>query len=209
MTMQTILSGALVLLASAAPDGGGTDAFCSIHPPIKFSAARTRSIVRTSEVVVRAVAVGSATGRTLKRFDADTLAFEVREVLKGSGVPDTIRFYGAVADWDDFQEGPVPYLSHRLRYSEGDCINAFYRIGAEYLLLLGRQPGNPRLAGLTPYWQLLAPTNEQLRGPDDPWLKWVRLQLAARPSGTARPRRSTASPARPTPGPAKRGGEAS
>ncbi|HEY0150528.1 MAG TPA: hypothetical protein VGB92_00940 [Longimicrobium sp.] len=187
--MQTILAGALVLFAGAAPAAGaGTDAFCSIHPPIKFSAARTRHIVRSAEVVVRAVAVGSATGRTLKRFDADTLAFEVREVLKGRSVPDTIRFYGVVADWDDFQEGPVPYLSHRLRYSEGDCINAFYRIGAEYLLLLGRQPGNPRLAGLTPYWQLLAPTNDQIRGPDDPWLKWVRLQL--------RPTAPAAAPAR-------------
>jgi hypothetical protein len=190
--MQALFSHALVLFAGLAPAAGPAraNAFCSTEPPVELSAARTRGIVREAEVVVRAVAVGSATpGRALKPWQGDTLAFEVREVLKGRGVPDTVQFYGVAADWDDFQEGPVPYLSHRLRYSEGSCINAFYRVGAEYLLLLGRVPDNPRLAGLTPYWAFLAPTNEQLRGPDDPWLRWVRLQLGARAPAPAPHRR--------------------
>jgi hypothetical protein len=156
--------------------------FCSTEPPIEFSAARTRDIVREAEVVVRAVALGSATpGRVLKPWQPDTLAFEVREVPKGRNVPDTVRFRGVAADWDDFQDGPVPYLSHRLRYSEGSCINAFYRIGAEYLLLLGRRGADKEPDGLSPYWTILAPTNEQLRGLDDPWLAWVRRQLAPPP----------------------------
>src|SRR3712207_148032 len=110
--------------AVTAPPGG----FCSTDPPTEFSVARTRRIVRGSEVVVRAVMVGSANGRTLKTGDPDTLAFEVREVPKGYAVPDTLQIPGVVADWDDFQEGPVPYPSHRLRYSEGSCVNMFYRL---------------------------------------------------------------------------------
>ena len=34
---------------------------------------------------------------------------------------------------------------------------------------------------MTPYWQSLAPTNEQVRGPDDPWVAWVRKELALNP----------------------------
>ena len=178
----TTVTAAIVASLLGSPQQTPAAAFCSVHPPIRFSVARTQRIVRDAEVVVRAVAVGSATpGRTLKRLDTDTLAFAVVEVLSGSDVPDTLRFYGVVAEWDDFQEGPVPYLSHRPRYSEGDCTTAWYRIGAEYLFLLGRVPENPRLAGLTPYWTILAPTNEQLRGADDPWLAWVREQLRSAP----------------------------
>ena len=30
---------------------------------------------------------------------------------------------------------------------------------------------------LTPYWAALAATNEQVRGHDDPWLRWVRTAV--------------------------------
>lgn len=174
---QVVLS--LIVAFPTSPNARSSGAMCSVRPPIEFSVARTQRIVNDAEVVVRAVAVGSATpGRKLKAWDSDTLAFEVREVLKGENVSDTIYFHGVVIEHDDFQEGPVPYLSHRTLYAAGACINAFYRIGAEYLLLLGRVPRNPRLQGLTPYWTILAPTNEQLRGPDDPWLLWVREQIS-------------------------------
>ncbi|HEX8693848.1 MAG TPA: hypothetical protein VF746_15610 [Longimicrobium sp.] len=183
---QVLLS--LVAALTASPDARAPGAMCSVDPPIEFSVARTRRIVNDAEVVVRAVAVGSATpGRRLKAWDYDTLAFEVREVLKGENVSDTIYFGGVVTEHDDFQEGPVPYLSHRTLHAAGDCINAYYRIGAEYLLLLGRVPGNRRLRGLTPYWTLLAPTNEQLRGPDDPWLLWVREQVGGKAAAPTRP----------------------
>jgi hypothetical protein len=33
---------------------------------------------------------------------------------------------------------------------------------------------------LTPYWAALQPVNEQLRGAADPWLLWVREQVAAK-----------------------------
>jgi hypothetical protein len=194
--MQTILSHALVLFASAAHAGHGpapAELFCSVEPPVEESAARTRRIVRGSEVVVRAVAVGSSTpGRTLKPWDSDRLAFAVKEVLKGSDVPDTLLIHGIVTDQNDFQDGPVPYVTHRSRVSGGGaCMTRFYKLGAEYLFLLSRRRGEPA-AQLTPYWQLLAPTNEQLRGPDDPWLKWVRLQLRlTAPAAAPAQRRTT------------------
>jgi hypothetical protein len=31
---------------------------------------------------------------------------------------------------------------------------------------------------LTPYWAPMAANNEQIRGADDPWVVWVRHQLA-------------------------------
>lgn len=49
-------------------------------------------------------------------------------------------------------------------------------LGAEYLFLLNRVD---RMDGLIPYWIALGPTNEQIRGADDPWVRWVREQLAA------------------------------
>jgi hypothetical protein len=34
----------------------------------------------------------------------------------------------------------------------------------------------------TPYWAPLLPVNEQIRGRDDPWLLWVRREIAATPT---------------------------
>ena len=35
-----------------------------------------------------------------------------------------------------------------------------------------------RQGHLTPYWAPLAAVNEQVRGGQDPWVAWVRRQLA-------------------------------
>ncbi len=59
----------------------------------------------------------------------------------------------------------------------GSC-NAFtYRLGAEYLLLLRPDRSTGKLS---PYWWYLGPSNEQLRDASDPWLAWVRGQVAQR-----------------------------
>ena len=58
---------------------------------------------------------------------------------------------------------------------DGPCFAYEYRLGAEYLFLLNRVDGSDVL---TPYWIALGPTNEQIRGPEDPWVRWVREQLA-------------------------------
>ncbi len=50
-----------------------------------------------------------------------------------------------------------------------------FSYGGDCLLLL-RSAGD---GWYTPYWSLLLPTNEQVRGADDPWVVWVRAQVRA------------------------------
>jgi hypothetical protein len=73
---------------------------------------------------------------------------------------------------DDYNERPVPYW-HVRPSGSASCYAYGYKENAEFLLLLNEQD-----AKLTPYWYPLAPTNEQLRSGDDPWLVWVRNFLA-------------------------------
>lgn len=172
----------LVLVAMAAvfapfgSHGAAAAPFCTMDPPIEFSAARTRGIVQRSNAIVRATALGYAAmgahGDTLGTY----VSFAVREVLKGDAVPDTLVFYGTLDDRDSFHpaDEPVPYLeSHR--WYGGSCLSTTYRPGGEYLLLLG---SSKRMGKSNPYWVWLAPTNEQIRGPDDGWVAWVRQAIS-------------------------------
>jgi hypothetical protein len=84
-----------------------------------------------------------------------------------------ISFSGVLVEQEDLRDGPIPYQMVRPAGQRGNCFATEYRPGAEYLLLLSRSDR----AGLTPYWAPLAPLNEQIRGPDDPWVAWVREQL--------------------------------
>jgi hypothetical protein len=104
-------------------------------------------------------------------YDEKIITFDILEVLKGSPVFSfTVR--GRVVQEPRFNDGPVPY--DITRRGGGSCFASSYEVGGEYLLLLKDAKGK-----LTPYWASLAATNEQLRGQDDPWLQWVRRQLAA------------------------------
>ena len=170
------LAGSVAAVFPRPRPAAAATAFCSIRPPIEFSAKRTRNIVLQSEMVVRATAIGTTPPPAgSSRPGLSYMAFETREVLKGDAVPDTLRFVGYPDDRDSFQEEPVPYLATFRWRGGGDCTSTTYRPGAEYLLLLGDSPAG---LGLSPYWQVLAPTNEQIRGPDDPWVGWVRQVLA-------------------------------
>lgn len=130
--------------------------------------------------MVRATAIGRATPPPgSNRPDGNYVSFAVQEVLKGTPPSDTLVFMGGLVDHDSFREpgddDSVPYLTFYRMYGGGDCIAGTYRPGAEYLLLLGRREN---VRELDPYWQFLAPTSEQVRGPDDPWVVWVRQTLA-------------------------------
>lgn len=160
---------------------GSPGAVCSV--PILdgsgygYSDAQVRDMVRDSEVVVRAVAADSV-GQSYNRdyeYHFDLIRFESTEVLGGT-LPDTeFNLEGFLVQRDEFNPGSVPYGHVRPSGSRG-CFAHGYRLGAEYLFLLNRVD---RMDGLTPYWIALGPTNEQIRGADDPWVRWVREQLAA------------------------------
>jgi hypothetical protein len=175
----------LLLLAAvpgASRPAGGTALPCTVGgPPISFSIARTQNIVGESRVIARATALGEvAPPAEDPRQDATFVAFSVDEVLRGRGVPDTLRLYGVIREddaWPQEEETEIPHRSY-LRRSGGTCMAFTYQTGGEYLLLLNPSEHGVRL---DPYWMLLAPTNNQIHGADDWWLQWVRLEIARNP----------------------------
>jgi hypothetical protein len=124
-------------------------------------------VVRAAHVIVRARAEAQATTRQGVRFS-------VLAVLKGamneSGNP--LEIAGSLTDADEFNEHPVPYPVVRSS-GRSRCFARSYKTGAEYLLMLRRAD-----EGFSAEWFVLAPVNEQIRGDRDPWLLWVRTQVA-------------------------------
>jgi hypothetical protein len=94
----------------------------------------------------------------------------------------TLYIGGYLTNQDDFNRGAVPYLQVRSSGQRGSCFASEYRRGGEFLLLLRLEPSGY----YTPYWALLSPLNEQIRGADDPWLQWVRRERASSPRRTTR-----------------------
>jgi hypothetical protein len=67
---------------------------------------------------------------------------------------------------------PVPYGTVKPSGLRGACFAETYQKNGEYLLLLKRVDGV-----LTPYWAPLSATNEQIVGPQDKWVVWVKEEL--------------------------------
>ena len=143
--------------------------------------------VRDSDVIVRVRAVqelGSRVRGTLEerreRYAATgrqygtSVKFVVLETLKGQAPLGAIELEGELTVGDDFNNRPVPYDFVRKAGRSGNCYAFQYKQGAEYLLICRIRNGL-----LTPHWAPMAATNEQLTGPDDDWLGWVRQQLAS------------------------------
>ncbi len=102
------------------------------------------------------------------RDDYRLVEFETRELVKGSTVSARLH---AVALPSSCCFGriskAVPYTTPR-RSAQLGCFAFDYRIGAEYLFIL---------QGGVLYHRIGAPLNEEVRGPDDPWLNWVKKQV--------------------------------
>jgi len=146
------------------------------QPGYRYTVPQIQGMVQESEVVVRAVAVDST--QTLD--GASFVRFRTTEVLRGPFPHAEFTFTGYFVDEDGFNTLSVPY--QLVRRAGGSCHAEHYRQGAEYLFLL---KGDREY--LSPYWFPLGPTNEQIRGDDDAWLKWVREQLAEDPGIPSRP----------------------
>ena len=156
------------------------------NPGYHYRIERIREFVDSASVIVRAVAIGidsagdrPATPPDVRSFEY-LIRFRVVETLRGAVLDGRLVLPGILVDRDDFNPNPVPYTIVRLSGQRGDCAAKDYRAGAEYLFILrpSRVDGH-----LTPYWRPLAPFNEQVRGPDDPWVEWVRAQVRS-PSGS-------------------------
>jgi hypothetical protein len=145
-------------------------------PGYRYRVERIREFIDSATIIVRAVAIGPEAYSPLTERPGPVtgVSFAVTERLRGTGIADRFVLPGMLVENDDFNPGPVPYTIVRRAGQRGDCFAREYRMGAEYLLILRES----HRGVLTPYWRPLAPFNEQLRGPDDPWLLWVRQQVS-------------------------------
>lgn len=142
----------------------------------RYTVPQIKAMVRESDVVVRAVTVDST-----QALDGTTIVrFRSTEVLHGPFGEAEFSLRGYFVDEDHFNTLAVPY--QLLTRAGGSCSAENYRQGGEYLFLLARHGDR-----LTPQRAPLSPTNEQIRGDDDPWLQWVREQLAENPGPGDRP----------------------
>ena len=141
------------------------------------------AFVDSATVIVRAVAdraygPGRGGGDFLHPslpVEGPIISFTVREWIRGEPDKKPLRADGYFMDVDDFNPRPTPYPMVRRAGQHGDCYAKEYRRGAEYLLIMRKTR-----RGLTPYWMPLAPSNEQIRGDNDPWLLWVRDRVRTR-----------------------------
>ena len=100
-----------------------------------------------------------------RRYGIGRVLFKVVETIKGDWRSPFFVSHGQVDRYFGRNEGSVPYDQVRPGGRTGGCFAYDYRLGAEYLLLL--HEGDLQ-------WAPMAPINEEIRGPDDPWLAWVR-----------------------------------
>ena len=155
-TVHCALPATLALLALVAAPA---DACTAMLKPAE-------QVVREAEVILRARAIAVPPWMRT----GGGMLFRVLEVVAGTYHPLFFSTTGTLADYPRPSGRVVPY-------EQIDCVNRVpgcggcfaqrYRDGAEYLLLL---------KGGTPYWAALSPTNEEISGPDDPWLAWVRAR---------------------------------
>jgi len=175
MIGQVLLAG--ILFMPAAPNRTTP---CSLVVDIERPPT-PQLLVADAALIVHARAEGlveaAGTSEDILARTEHQVRFRVLSVLKGKFTGDELRFNGKIESQDDWNDQSVPYNFIRPGGREGNCYALRHKQGGEYLLLLN--PVNPASAKPTwsPYWAALRPTNEQIRGADDPWLAWVAQQV--------------------------------
>lgn len=144
-----------------------------------------RSLIHQADLIVRARALRYGQGShylvppdAAGMGGARAIQFQILESLTTRpDVPIVRLIYvgGYLTTKDDFNPDSVPYLFVRREGRRGSCFASVYRRGGEFLLMLKLMPSGYYM----PYWALLAPLAEQIRGPNDPWVVWVRQELAS------------------------------
>jgi len=155
MRLVPIALGFSVLLAGASAAEG-----CSaVLAPVTVVVRESDAIARVR--VLREVPGGEPPGR---------VAVEVLEVLKGRLADRILTVTGRLTARKPSPPRPSPYdqLDCARAGGCGGCFAYDYVSGQEYLFLL---------KGGTPYWAPLAPANEAISGPGDPWVRWVQEEL--------------------------------
>jgi|SRR5687768_9372385 len=146
---------------------------CSRYAPFSFDE------LFVADAIVRATAEKyvkepDPSKRTTGPAEAE-VEFKIEEILRGKNLPKTIILSGYLSGRNDYNDMPVPYTLVRKNGRSGSCFANTYRRGGQFLLFL-RKTEN----GYTPNISPLGPSNEQLRGSEDPWLWWARVEISNR-----------------------------
>ena len=129
-------------------------------------------VIREAEVILLARAMEPA---PWMRTSGGIVVLRALDVLKGSYDRPFVSVIGQIGDYRTDPARRPPYEQIDCMGRVPGCANCFaqsYKDGVEYLLLL---------KGGTPYWAPLSPTNEEVSGPNDPWVVWVKRQLERGP----------------------------
>jgi hypothetical protein len=142
----------------------------------QYRLEQIQRLVADADVIARVTTIDAKPLPTLRgepeSWQIYAIGFRVDELLRGPDSLGRIELPGWFVDRDDFNRGAVPYRMVRSAGQRGDCYAREYRRGASYLLLLKTDTTGYDLS-----WGPLAPVNEQLRGADDPWFRWVREEM--------------------------------
>jgi hypothetical protein len=130
-------------------------------------------LVARAEFIVRARAERLVTNQQPFQSITSHVEFDVIAPFKGTLSNKTLSLAGMFENRDDPNDRAVPYDAVRPGGRHGNCFAVTYRQGAEYLLFLRRNTVADGRGELSPYWASLAPTNEQISGDSDPWVRWV------------------------------------
>jgi hypothetical protein len=150
----------LGLILLVAVEAASRDArACSLGPD--FLPPSNYELVRESPQIVLTEVVSSA---------GNTVQLVVREVLRGSALTPatTLTLEGITAGYRGASP-PGDFSGVRRGALAGGCVAYDYRVGGQFLLLLG--PNGPPWA---PLFVPFARVNEEVTGPSDPWVAAVR-----------------------------------
>jgi hypothetical protein len=147
-----------------------------------------KEIVQNAALILRVTALEYTTPPANPRIRTtgvpdSKVRFRVEEIVKGAYDPKDVVLAGYLASQDDWNDRPVPYDFVRREGRHGSCFANMYREGGQFLLMLKRSTGPGPFTSdteMTVNWYALGPVNEQLRSAEDPWLLWVRKQVAAK-----------------------------
>lgn len=133
-------------------------------------------LVSSADAIIRAKAIAYATPPSDPNMwttgvPDSKVRFKVIELIRGLEIPNLV-LPGYLVQRDDFNDQQAPYTFVRPGGRAGSCFANSYRQDAEFLLFLKKT----ETRDLTVNWAALAPVNEQLHSPEDPWLIWVRQQ---------------------------------
>ena len=133
-------------------------------------------LVREADIIVRARATTTEVVPARAGIGTEHIVrFIVLEQLKGPHLFDVIS-RGTLSARPQMNRAPMAYPIVKPSGLAGSCYATTYQKDGEYLLFLKTVKGV-----VTPYWAPSSATNEQIVGPEDEWVLWVKEQLLRAP----------------------------